>query len=83
MVALLALASPELPQSVEYPPPSPPYVRPTLPVGLPKGPIRYAYLPADGDWVLVTSSGARGTMPGRHGDVLRISRNGLRIAHYA
>ncbi|MFF4418082.1 hypothetical protein ACFYY8_36620 [Streptosporangium sp. NPDC001559] len=87
--SLLATGS----QRTENPPPSPPYVRPTLAVGLPTGPdvaVRYAYRIADrynetghrDEWAVVTTSGERRVLAGLHGDFLKVSQNGLRIAHY-
>ncbi|MEV0353996.1 hypothetical protein AB0H88_50350 [Nonomuraea sp. NPDC050680] len=87
------LLSPETPPRTEYPPPSQPYVRPTLARDLPTGPgvaVRYAYRLVDrynetgyqDSWAVVTVSGERRVLANLRGDFLKVSHDGLKIAHY-
>ncbi|RVX46613.1 hypothetical protein EDD27_9504 [Nonomuraea polychroma] len=87
------LLSPEAPRRAEYPPPSEPYVRPTLARDLPTGPgvaVRYAYRLVDrynetgyqDSWAVVTASGERRVLAGLRGDLLKVSHDGRKIAHH-
>ncbi|MEU4324520.1 hypothetical protein [Nonomuraea dietziae] len=87
------LLSPEASQRTEYPPPSQPYVRPTLARDLPTGPgvaVRYAYRLVDrynetgyqDSWAVLTTSGERRVLAGLRGDFLKVSHDGRKIAHH-
>ncbi|MFC5833651.1 hypothetical protein [Nonomuraea insulae] len=88
-----SLSLPEAPRRTEYPPPSQPYVRPTLSKDLPTGPgvaVRYAYRLADrynetgyqDSWAVVTTSGERRVLADLRGDFLKVSHDGRKIAHH-